>query len=182
MTATTVYHAPTPVPLCTTRDPRMWDLGNPGNDEAQRICRRCPFLAACEPGPDEHPVGVIRAGRAYAESKTKPGAALAPHHDEIAQLLGKGWSAARIAKRFGVSNTTAYSYLSTHFPHARRATSSPYRGVTWHSPSQRWITRISVDGRKRHLGTFDDEIAAARAYDTFARRIGRPLNFPDDAA
>ena len=31
-----------------------------------------------------------------------------------------------------------------------------------------------------HLGTYDDEADAARAFDRVARVLGRPVNFPED--
>ena len=39
---------------------------------------------------------------------------------------------------------------------------------------------MQFDGKKHHLGTYDDEADAARAFDRVARVLGRPLNFPED--
>jgi AP2 domain/HNH endonuclease len=47
--------------------------------------------------------------------------------------------------------------------------SSPLRGVTWHKRARKWHAQIGVNGKRRHLGYFADEIAAARAYDAAAR-------------
>ena len=37
-----------------------------------------------------------------------------------------------------------------------------------------------IDGKKYHLGMYDDEADAARAYDRVARLLGRPPNFPEE--
>ena len=39
---------------------------------------------------------------------------------------------------------------------------------------------MQIDGNRHHLGTYDDEADAARAYDRVARVLGRPLNFPEE--
>ena len=39
---------------------------------------------------------------------------------------------------------------------------------------------MQIDGKLHRLGTYDDEADAARAFDTVARVLGRPLNFPED--
>lgn len=61
--------------------------------------------------------------------------------------------------------------------------SSGFKGVTWHRVTSRWMARLSVDGRKRHLGLFRDPQQAARAYDIAAREVYgefAALNFPSD--
>jgi hypothetical protein len=62
--------------------------------------------------------------------------------------------------------------------------SSKYRGVSWHKANKKWTANIRVDGKQNSLGSFSDEIAAARTYDVFviANKVNKPLNFPGDAA
>jgi hypothetical protein len=58
--------------------------------------------------------------------------------------------------------------------HGGKAKTSRYKGVSWFRPGpgkgrERWRARIRIDGREAALGYFDDEEAAARAYDDAAR-------------
>ena len=55
---------------------------------------------------------------------------------------------------------------------------SHFKGVSWYKSRSKWVAQIQIDGKRIHLGCFDDEEAAARAYDEAAARLGRPLNFP----
>jgi len=41
---------------------------------------------------------------------------------------------------------------------------SGFLGVTWHKQTGRWKAQISVKGRNRHLGLFDDPVEAHQAY------------------
>eukprot|EP01046_Picozoa_sp_COSAG06_P066341 COSAG06_NODE_16693_length_986_cov_1.698985_1_plen_194_part_10 len=71
---------------------------------------------------------------------------------------------------------------------------SDFVGVCWNKKDRKWVAYIYRDGKRQHLGYFDDEREAARAVDTAARRLrgedahgGRTgnkmhrLNFPTEA-
>lgn len=49
--------------------------------------------------------------------------------------------------------------------------SSPFKGVSWHKGKNTWTARITVNRRLHHLGDFDSEVSAARAYDAAARML-----------
>jgi hypothetical protein len=59
--------------------------------------------------------------------------------------------------------------------------SSRFRGVCWGTAARKWQVHLQVQGVKKHLGHFDDEEAAARAYDKAAidRGLLDQLNFDD---
>ena len=41
---------------------------------------------------------------------------------------------------------------------------SKYTGVTWHKSSKKWLAQIGINGKQKHLGLFDSEEDAGRAY------------------
>ncbi len=49
--------------------------------------------------------------------------------------------------------------------------SSQYKGVSWDSSRQAWRARIQLNGKQSFLGHFDDETAAALAYDAAAQDL-----------
>ena len=60
---------------------------------------------------------------------------------------------------------------------------SQYRGVTWDKRRNRWFTQIKVNNKQRGLGSFRNEIEAAKRYDQVAFETWgefATLNFPED--
>lgn len=63
----------------------------------------------------------------------------------------------------------------------RRDSASGYKGVSRHG--LRWRAKIQCEGKRIHLGMFDDPIDAAKAYDIAAKEIFGEfahLNFPEE--
>ncbi len=61
--------------------------------------------------------------------------------------------------------------------------SSKYIGVYWHTQSDAWRARITIDQKRKHLGNFKLEIDAAKAYDKKCYELygdKAKLNFPED--
>ncbi|KAK3287254.1 hypothetical protein CYMTET_5231 [Cymbomonas tetramitiformis] len=63
-----------------------------------------------------------------------------------------------------------------------RRSSSQYRDVTFQKRESRWVARIGIGGRDKHLGSFDDEERAAEAYGRSSQELHgadtTKVNFP----
>jgi len=62
-----------------------------------------------------------------------------------------------------------------------RGCSSEYKGVTWHKRRLMWESQIVFKGEHQHLGYFESEIDAAKAYDQKAKKLRgefAKVNFP----
>jgi len=68
---------------------------------------------------------------------------------------------------------------------SRAGQASKYNGVTVHKKLGKWVARYKINGKKVHIGLFENtpkgEIEAAEAYDHVCRIHGldRMLNFPE---
>ena len=61
---------------------------------------------------------------------------------------------------------------------------SRFKGVHFCTRDRKWRAQIGVDGARRFIGDFDDEVEAARAYDRKAAELFGEfayLNFPEEA-
>ena len=57
---------------------------------------------------------------------------------------------------------------------------SRFVGVCWDKRDKKWKVHATDKGKQKHLGYYDDETAAARAFDAYviANKINTDLNFP----
>lgn len=85
----------------------------------------------------------------------------------------------------GLDNTRKNLRVSTRSQNGanqhRTCGSSGYRGASWDWESGRWRAQITKDGHTYHLGRFESEEEAARAYDVAALRMHGEFaspNFP----
>jgi hypothetical protein len=84
-------------------------------------------------------------------------------------------------RRVNLRNCTLAENLRNCRPNT--TASSPYKGVSRIKSTGKWEARIKTNGVGVYLGTFADESAAARAYDSKAREIFGEfafLNFPNE--
>lgn len=89
----------------------------------------------------------------------------------------------------GLNNTRANLRLSVKHGNHKNAskkdktTSSLYKGVHWYKAMNIWRAKIQCDNTSHHLGNFENEVDAAKAYDEAAKQLhGKfaKLNFPDE--
>lgn len=62
---------------------------------------------------------------------------------------------------------------------------SRYKGVWWHYAVDKWCAGITMNGKRKHLGVYDNEIDAAISYDVAAHELFGEhayLNFPNEAS
>ena len=58
---------------------------------------------------------------------------------------------------------------------------SKFKGVLWNRQNQKWKANITIDGRLNHLGFFDDDVLAARAYDRAVQENFGDFNITNEA-
>lgn len=65
----------------------------------------------------------------------------------------------------------------------KRGSASRFMGVSYSKESDKWDARIAIQGKRRRLGLFVEEVDAARAYDRKAVELAGEfarLNFPEE--
>lgn len=74
----------------------------------------------------------------------------------------------------GLNNQRYNLRPSTNAENTRNRGSKPnsssiYKGVTWNKKAKKWIAQININGKNKYLGSFIDEIEAAKVYDVMAK-------------
>jgi AP2 domain/HNH endonuclease len=101
----------------------------------------------------------------------------APPHKVVDHIDGTGLNNSQANLRLCTKQQNLYNSKP-------RASRSKYKGVRYEKRTKKWIAEVTHKGKKHYLGSFDNEIAAAQAYDRKAAELFGPyarLNFPHEA-
>jgi hypothetical protein len=66
--------------------------------------------------------------------------------------------------------TTRNNVIKGKLCDLREGMTSQYVGVRWVKESRKWVAKIYWQGRHRYIGSFDDELDAANAYQDFIKQ------------
>ena len=112
-------------------------------------------------------VNGLRYARAYVRGSGRAG-----HRFIFMHTLITGWPRVDHEDGDGLNNTIRNLRKATQSQNlanqGSRGGASQYKGVYLDRRNGHWYACITVEGHQRRLGTFLDEAAAARAYDTAA--------------
>jgi hypothetical protein len=95
----------------------------------------------------------------------------AKKYDEYAAIYGK-------PVNFPQQEGQQQAMKNANYGYTRGPKPSNFVGVSWDQKAEKWQVKISIQGKKQHLGQFASETEAAHKYDEQAALHGKPLNFP----
>jgi hypothetical protein len=81
-------------------------------------------------------------------------------------------------RKYNLRPATHQQNLYNQLP--QQNASSMYKGVHWHKRNKTWVAYITANKIRKHLGSFIDEIEAAKTYDKAAKKLHKKfayLNF-----
>ncbi len=93
---------------------------------------------------------------------------LGVYETELDAAIAYNIAASKKYGEFARLNEIPFDY-SNYIPQ-RVVGTSVYRGVSYSTTFGKWIAKLQVNKKRRHLGYYDDEISAAMAYNEVALR------------
>ena len=60
---------------------------------------------------------------------------------------------------------------------SKEGSSSQYKGVSWHKRGKKWVARYSLNGKQTHLGLFETEIEAYKAYSEATKKYHKDYQY-----
>ncbi|MFH1718077.1 MAG: AP2 domain-containing protein [Planctomycetota bacterium] len=100
-----------------------------------------------------------------------------PDHLYVDHINHRGWDNRKANLRTATHRQNSYNRI-----HFTKNPSSKYKGVSWKKRTKNWNVQIRYNSKSKFIGSFDNEIEAAKAYDKAAKNHHGDfavLNFPD---
>lgn len=94
---------------------------------------------------------------------------LGVYKTEIDAAIAYNIAATRKYGEFARLNDIPFDY--SDYKPQRVVGTSKYRGVSYSTTAGKWIAKLQVNKKRRHLGYYDDEVSAAKAYNTAAKEL-----------